>query len=530
MWQDIPLSPEEIERIEVIRGPDAAGYGANSFLGIVSIITRAAAENHGVRAKISSGTQAIRDGQLGFGDSTGNLDYRVTLGFQQDSGFAQRYDDNKGRSITTTADYRLGSRDVIETRLGYKGGENLKGDSGDLTDDAREQRTISRYEHLRWRRDLGGGDNLSIQAYRNFQESDEQFNSLTDPPLITIQFPINYDYADERVDAELQHTMRLSDRIRTVWGFGWREDTVLSPGFLGTAETISNRSHRAFLNIEWQPVDRLLVNTGAMWENDEIVGQDVSPRIALNYHVNDSHTVRASLSRATRNPVIVEEMGDYRLCLIPGCAFYEQVILASGGLSPEIIRERELGYYAALSRTTSADFRIYRQELIKLISSYQRPSTDPFVLTTTLQDFSNRDGAVIHGLEAQFTYRPGTRDRMVLGYAYTKIRDTGQGDASESAPRVSGSLMLIRSLTDTLQASATCYYVGSMSFTDNHMLKPIRRVDLRLAQAFDMPGGDGSIALVVQNALDDDLEYDPRLDPGNSFGRRIFLTLGLNVR
>jgi hypothetical protein len=69
-----------------------------------------------------------------------------------------------------------------------------------------------------------------------------------------------------------------------------------------------------------------------------------------------------------------------------------------------------------------------------------------------------------------------------------------------------------------------------MAFADNHSLKPVRRLDLRLAQSFYLPHGGVSVALVAQNVLNDDLEYDPRIVPGNSYGQRYFMTLGMNFR
>ena len=48
-WSNLPLLIEDIERIEVIRGPNAVTYGANAFLATVNIITRHAAEDRGLR-------------------------------------------------------------------------------------------------------------------------------------------------------------------------------------------------------------------------------------------------------------------------------------------------------------------------------------------------------------------------------------------------------------------------------------------------------------------------------------------------
>jgi iron complex outermembrane receptor protein len=533
-WSDLPLALEDVERIEVVRGPNAASYGANSFLGIISITTRKPCDTQGNQVKFSAGTQSIRDAVVRTADQVGKLDYRLTLEEKQDNGFNSRNDRQQHHVLTTALSYPLGDGAAFEAQFGYSGGENQKGYFGASADGPRDQRVISRFEQLRWQRDLGQGDNVSLQYYHNHHETDEQFVTapilISAPPLppFSVVVPINYDVTSERYDLELQNAFSLNRDVRGVWGLGWRMDQVVSPGFLGTDTPQENRSQRVFLNMEWRTTRQLSLNAGAMWEHDQIVGGDISPRIALNYQLTPRQTVRASLSRATRNPVLVEERGNLRFCADSACSVYDQFIQSSGGLRPEKTVSREIGYFARVISNLTLDLRAYQDRLSGLISTYVRPYPD---LDSEVKDFRNGDSATVSGIETQTTYRPNFKDRVILGYAYTHIKSSDvDQDYSDSAPRKSGSLLLIHSLSDRYQASLAYYYVGSMAFLDSKRIEPVRRLDLRLARAYRLGKVNGDVALTVQSALGRYYEYYPPTSLQNEFDRRVYISFDMNFR
>ena len=530
-WADLPLVLEDVERIEVVRGPNAASYGANSFLGIISITTRKPSEAQGSQVRLSAGSQTIRDAVARTGDHVGKLDYHLSVGQQQDSGFHVRNDGQKHQFLTTSLSYPLGGSETVDVQFGYSGGMDEKGVFGSATDGPREQRTISRFEQIHWRRDLGQGNNLSLQFYHNYDEANDQFTTPPIPipvPPFSVQVPINYDVTSERYDLELQNTFGISHDLRGVWGVGWRVDQVLSPGFFGTSDLQENRAQRVFLNMEWRMTQDLSLNAGAMWEHDQIVGGDLSPRIALNYQLTPRQTLRASISRATRNPVLVEEQGNLRFCVNPSCSVFDQSLLSSGGLSPEKTVSREIGYFTRVISNLTLDIRAYQEELSGLIATYVRPYPD---LDLSVKDFRNGGSATVNGVEAQITYRPNFKDRIILGYAHTRIKSNDvYENYSDSAPEESGSLLLIHHLSDRYQASLAYYHVGSMAYLDSKLLEPVRRLDLRLARTYQRGRVDGDVALVVQSALGRYDEYFPSTTLENEFGRRVYITFGMNYR
>lgn len=96
-WSDIPVAMEDIERIEVFRGPNTVSYGANALMAVVNIITRNPADSHGTRLKYTRGQRGINDFYASQGTGWNGGDLRLSLSGQEDDGFD---------SDRTGADYR----------------------------------------------------------------------------------------------------------------------------------------------------------------------------------------------------------------------------------------------------------------------------------------------------------------------------------------------------------------------------------------------------------------------------------------
>ena len=525
-WSDLPLALDDIERIEVIRGPNAVTYGANSFLAVINITTRHSAADRGSFVRATAGSNDIRDGVLRMAGGDGDVTYRLTAGYQQDNGYGQRNDSRRITIMNGRMDARRGERDEIELQFGYNEGPRGRGEAGNLVDFPHDQEITSRFQQIRWRHRLDSGDEVAVQFYFNHHESDEQILSLPIPALGGFQIPVNYDIRSERYDAEVQHTVGLGESLRLVWGAGARLDLVEWPGFLGSAEPLENHYYRLFANFEWRATQRLVLNAGVMAENSEITGSDLSPRLAMNYQLMPGHTLRAGVSRATRQPVLIEEQGDARFCLDTTCTFFNQEFYSSGNLDPERIVSNELGYIGRLAPALTLDLRLFRDHVTRLITGFDGVYADPW--DGEAIDFRNRDKAMITGSELQLQWQPERSSRVILGYANVRIESNDlDADYSKSAPRNSVSLLGLHELGDGLLASAAFYYQDEMRFVGEHPIGVLRRLDLRLAQRFRLADAQGEAAIVLQNVLGKQVSYNDEDSIADRIG---FFTVNFRFR
>ncbi len=87
-WKDLPITIEDIERIEVTRGPNSASYGANSMLAIINIISKHPKEVEGTSFKAEYGSDSTANAMVRYGGKFGEAStYRVTIERSQDRGF-----------------------------------------------------------------------------------------------------------------------------------------------------------------------------------------------------------------------------------------------------------------------------------------------------------------------------------------------------------------------------------------------------------------------------------------------------------
>lgn len=529
-WSALPLALEDIERIEVTRGPNAASYGANSFLGIINIITRDPVQDQGTLVALRGGGPAVADGVVRYGGKAGGWDYRVTVGHKQDNGFELRSDRQRVDYISARGDYRINAQDTLQVQAGYTGAIFGKGYFDSYVDVPHDQQAQSSYQQLHWRRVYGPDDELSVQFYHTFNNGHEWVNSLpfTDPGTGIPVFStfIQRDLDSERFDLELQRNQRFSEALRVAWGASSRVDRVRAPIYLGTSATQSSMLQRLFMNAEWRPAADWIVNGGAMWEYNDITGADLSPRLTLSYHVAPGHTVRAGISRALRTPTTLEESANYNITYNTGVGRVTVPYVKDGnGLRPESIISRELSYlFDSPKHGFSADTRLFMDRIQDVIVLTNTPAT-PYNYGT----YRNGADVTMKGVQTQARWRIGGT-QLALSHAYTKVAIESAyttsiaNDLIRSNPSHIGSALLSHRFSSGTEASVGYYQVSEMyPVGDGDFLKHYRRWDARLAQDFRFGSTRGQVALTVQNLFAPYAEY--RLN--NVFKSRALGTLNL---
>ena len=194
-WQVQDTLLEDIDRIEVIRGPGGTIWGANAVNAVINIITKRAQETHGTLASTGGGNvdQGFFNFRYGAGNSKG-FNYRIygkgfTLGpeFHPDH---QQFDDWRMGQTGFRTDWDVHNRDRLTLQ-----GDIYYGDAGQrvqiasysppYTTGVQQNAELSGGNLLgRWERDLGSGSNVQLQTYydrtnrkqANFAESRDTFD------------------------------------------------------------------------------------------------------------------------------------------------------------------------------------------------------------------------------------------------------------------------------------------------------------------------------------------------------------------
>lgn len=526
-WENLPLQIDDIERIEVIRGPAAASHGGNSTQGVLNIITRDAGASDGFKASINDGNGGISDTSLRIGKRGEKMDYRISISSRGDHGYdanqlAENNDGYLTRLFNLRSNYHPNSVDSIDFQVGFTDSNLGTGRFGD-PNAPHDKKNNEDFEQITWLRSLIGGDELKFQYYHITQN---EINSL--PPISP--FPaLNDSYTNTRDDFEIQHTLQTSPSNRLVWGGSVRHDWTKAPARFLDEQSVQQTSF--FAHDEWHITPKWLLNMGAMHEDSGLGQSHISPRTALIYKIDKHQTLRVGISQAYRNPSVYEERGNYHFPWDPtDPTVIYTIYKSSGGLRSEGMLSREVAYLGEFpEHGLSIDARIYHDQLSDII--YETADTGG------PKDFVNLFDAEHQGLEVTTKHYWGDRNQLTLNYAYQVLSSnyifTYANPYSGSMPRNMMSALYSKTFPAEIALSLGYYQQDAMLPIDRWHSDPsltnldrqtfTHRWDMRISKGFKSSNSsaEGEIALVVQGLFDE--HYFDYIN-SNQFNQRTYIS------
>lgn len=522
-WSDLPLALEDIERIEVVRGPNAATYGPNSFMGIVSITTRHAADTPGTLVKVASGAPDYGSVLLRNGTNFGDLDFRITAQKERDTGFAGVEDTKQTDRVNIRTDYQATARDNFVLNTGFSAGPRGEGESIS-TNPNRNIDTESYFVQGRWRRTLSPNEEISLQFYRNSFKSEDIYFATN----AIASGLIDFTREGRRTDLEFEHTLVPSDTLKIAWGMELRRDQGLSK-YMFRGGDFTNDVKRVFANTVWEFTPGTMLNAGAMVEKNDLTGTDVSPRIALNHRINARHSIRLTASHATRTPSMIEGAVDfYSLVDVSGTPAIIQYYATQGNLKPEKIDSVEFGYvFDFPEKALNGDLKIFRENIHDLMSDVSVPLASSHGLPNLTGDtrvFRNLDDATINGIEGQLEWRPNAKNRLIVGGSLLHTTsDDVAGEYSQSVPRGIADLLWIHRASDSLSTGLAYYYTDSCQYLGGDQIGAVNRIDFKVSQKFGGKRNPSEVAMVFQNILGSYSDFSVN----NNMDSRAYVSLSL---
>jgi len=515
-WSEFPFAPEDIDRIEVIRGPSNATHGIGAFLATINFITKHALQQHGAEASISAGSGGVRDGVVRVGSGASGFDYRLVAGHRADDGFSGVNDSRRRNFATARADWQVGSADTLLLQAGATDGSNGAGSGASVFDPQRAVQLTTSYAQAKWEHSFDPGNSIYVQAYYYYFRLTDQFSVTL--PQVPAAAPVAIDAGSfaRRTDLEIQQNYSATPNLRWVWGGSVREDVTEVPSLYTAIRPL--HVERLFGHVEWRIDDHLLANIGAMIENNTLSGSDAAPQIALNYQFAPDQTLRFNVSRALRTPTVIENQGQFAVGS-PGSPRAGD----AGDLLPETILSREISYIAQWpAQHATLDVKLFDdsvRDLIDLIGTRDNPGATPFPKNAV-----NGDSARERGIEGQFVWRPSAETLLSLSATWLDIDSADRLDNySKSAPRGILHLLASHRFADAWDASVTVHRQGAFRASGNsEPQRAFSRVDTRLARQFPLWRGEAEIAATFENLFDSRYtEY--RLN--DVADRRVWLTL-----
>jgi iron complex outermembrane recepter protein len=195
LWNDFPIEIEDIERIEVTRGPASAAYGANAFQGVINIVTRHPADVVGEAVAARAGNNGVQDWRVTSSGGSDGLSSRFTVASRDDDGYTEpfRGEPRRDRKSVQTVNLRthveLNDRDGLEFMLGGSRRQleipTVRSDFDDITDFTTLPENLSdeAFAQVRWQRQVSDSHQLKVQAYTQYKSTRDDFSGCFKLPL-----------------------------------------------------------------------------------------------------------------------------------------------------------------------------------------------------------------------------------------------------------------------------------------------------------------------------------------------------------
>lgn len=449
LWEQQDTLMEDIERIEVIRGPAATSWGSNAVNGVINIITKKASDTQGTL--FTAGGGSFEHGFVGArygGMVNEETPFRVyAKGFTrgQTQSLAGEHANDQWHSAR--GGFRLDhNRGIDQFTLQ---GDVFSNFDGSTLDNGARYLSVNPTGEMRGHNE---GGNIRFRWDRTFSEHSSFMLQTYYDRIRSQLLPIGK-FDAESFDVDMQYRFPLLDRHHLVWGANYRlyHNKVLDTNLLTfSPREQSNHLAGTFIRDDITLIpNRLLFTVGSRFEHNDFTGMEIQPNARLMWTPNTENSIWMAVSRAVRTPSRAEN--DSKIDITPflpsatGLASLPFPITATlfGGnhYNSEKLIAYELGYRYQFSPQASVDIAGFVNDYSQLrdvtFGALSLITGLPFQLFQPVM-VNNQGSALTYGLETSVDLKPKENWRLQASYSFLNIDFASDNLLKNSNPTTGG--------------------------------------------------------------------------------------------
>lgn len=313
----VPASNEDIDRMELVRGPGSALYGPNASSGVLNIITRSPFASKGTTLFLASGERSLLNGGVRHAGTIGeSFGYKISGQYFSANDWAyvdsvevkarqaalgtpgvladtlkigNRINTHERYNVDAGVYYNLGENTTVQLTGGISQSINTIEMTGLGAANGRN------WQYTYVNAQLTSGD-LFTQVFYNKSDAGKTYFLRTGNPIVD---------KSDLMGARIQHAYRLNDNVRFTYGADYFATNPVTEGTInGVNENNDNYTEiGGYLQGDWKITSDLSALAAIRADRHSVIDELVlSPRVALMYKLNENSSVRATYNTAFSNP------------------------------------------------------------------------------------------------------------------------------------------------------------------------------------------------------------------------------------